>query len=67
LRILTNQSARGEQTLTIQKAWGVYERWLSDPHVEFFPEPRGLDAAFRRATAPFAREAGLPMESDAPA
>ena len=44
----------GEQTLTLRKAWGVYERWLSDPRVEFYPEPRGLDAAFREATAPFA-------------
>jgi len=53
LRLLTNQSAMGEQTLILQDAWGVYERWLSDPRVEFFPEPRGLDLAFRQATAPF--------------
>ncbi len=54
LRLLTNESVMGEQTLTLRKAWGVYERWLSDPRVEFYPEPRGLDAAFRDATAPFA-------------
>jgi toxin-antitoxin system PIN domain toxin len=54
LRLLTNASVMGEQTLTLKKAWGVYERWLSDPRVEFYPEPRGLDAAFREATEPFA-------------
>ena len=54
LRLLTNPAAMGEQTLNLQKAWGVYERWLSDPRVEFYPEPRDLDAAFREATAPFA-------------
>lgn len=54
LRLLTNKSAMGEQTMTLKKAWDVYERWLSDPRVEFYPEPRGLDAAFREATAPFA-------------
>ena len=32
----------------------MYDRWLSDPRVEFYPEPRGLDASFREATAPFA-------------
>jgi toxin-antitoxin system PIN domain toxin len=54
LRLLTNQSVMGEQTLTLRKAWGVYDRWLNDPRVEFHAEPRGLDAAFREATAPFA-------------
>jgi toxin-antitoxin system PIN domain toxin len=54
LRLLTNSSAMGEQTLTLRRAWGVYERWLGDPRVEFYPEPSGLDTAFRRATAPFA-------------
>ena len=27
---------------------------MDDPRVEFYPEPRGLDAGFRAATAPFA-------------
>lgn len=44
----------GEQTLTLQRAWAVYEAWLNDPRIEFYPEPRGMDAAFREATAPFA-------------
>lgn len=53
LRLLTNQSAMGQQTLTLRKAWGVYDRWLNDPRVEFYPEPRDLDTGFREATAPF--------------
>jgi toxin-antitoxin system PIN domain toxin len=55
LRLLTNQAAMGKQTLTLGQAWSVYDRWLSDPRVEFYPEPRSLDAAFRQATARFAR------------
>src|SRR5260370_27146316 len=55
LRLLTNQAAMGEQTLTLGRAWSVYDRWLSDPRVELYPEPRGLDSAFRQMTAPFAR------------
>jgi uncharacterized protein len=54
LRLLTNRSVMGEQTLTLRKAWGVYDRWLEDPRVEFHPEPRGLDAVFRQTTEPFA-------------
>jgi toxin-antitoxin system PIN domain toxin len=54
LRILTNPAAMGRQALTLQKAWGVYDRWLDDPRVEFYPEPRSLDTAFRETTAPFA-------------
>ena len=54
LRLLTNQAVMGEQTLTLGRAWRVYERWMSDPRLDFYPEPRGIDAAFREATAPFA-------------
>lgn len=54
LRLLTNQPIMGEQTLTLRKAWGVYDRWLDDPRVQFYPEPRGLDAGFRETTAAFA-------------
>ena len=54
LRLLTNQAAMGEQTITLRKAWSVYDRWLKDPRVEFYPEPRGLDAGLRETTAPLA-------------
>jgi toxin-antitoxin system PIN domain toxin len=54
LRLLTNQVVMGDQTLTLRKAWSVYDRWLADPRVEFYPEPRGVDAEFREATEPFA-------------
>lgn len=52
LRLLTNNAVMGGQTLVLRKAWEVYERWLDDPRVEFFPEPRNIDAIFRRATEP---------------
>jgi predicted nucleic acid-binding protein len=47
----------GEQTLTLGKAWAVYDRWLEDPRVEFSPEPRQAEANFRQATEPFADKA----------
>lgn len=53
LRLLTNESVMGEHTLTLRKAWAVYDRWLDDPRVEFCPEPLGLDSGFRATTAPF--------------
>jgi uncharacterized protein len=56
LRLLTNESVMGEQTLTLRQAWNVYDRWLKDPRVALYPEPRGLDAAFREATAPFSNK-----------
>ena len=54
LRILASQAAMGRQTLTLRRAWEVFDRWLEDPRVEFYREPRGLDVAFRAVTAPFA-------------
>jgi len=41
---------------TVQGGWDIYDRWLSDPRVQFHPEPRNVDAAFRHATAPFAAQ-----------
>jgi toxin-antitoxin system PIN domain toxin len=54
LRLLSNESVMGQKTLTLRKAWDVYDRWMEDPRVEFYPEPRDLDTAFRESTAPFA-------------
>ena len=56
LRLLTNISIMGDQALTLRKAWGVYDRWLEDARVEFYPEPRNLEAAFREVTRPFASQ-----------
>ena len=54
LRLLTNTAGMGEEVLTLGKAWKVYDRWLEDPRVDFYPEPGNVDAGFRRATRPFA-------------
>ena len=37
LRLITNATVMGDQTLTLRKAWGVYDRWLEDSRVEFYP------------------------------
>ena len=50
LRLLTNSAVTGIPPLTLRKAWEVYDRWMDDPRVEFYPEPRDVDAEFREAT-----------------
>ncbi len=54
LRLLVSPSVMGGAVLTLGKAWDVYDEWIADPRVEFYPEPRDIDDAFRRITAPFA-------------
>jgi len=54
LRLLTNSAAMGRNALTVQGGWSVYESWLGDRRIQFHPEPRRFDAAFRQATEPFA-------------
>ncbi|KAA6456252.1 PIN domain-containing protein [Acidobacteria bacterium AB60] len=54
LRLLTNNTVMGDQTLKLGGAWEVYDRWLEDPRVEFYPEPREAESAYRHATKPFA-------------
>jgi hypothetical protein len=55
LRPLTNPAAMGQQTLTLERAWAVYDAWLNDPRVEFHPEPRSPGEALREATRGFAK------------
>jgi len=64
LRLLTNTAVMGGKTVTLGEAWAVYDRWLQDPRVEFYPEPRNMDAAFRRATEPFAGKAASKWVGD---
>jgi len=54
----------GEQVKTLGKAWEVYEAWFDDPRVEFYPEPMGLDAAFRLSTVAFAGQAASKWVGD---
>lgn len=56
LRLLTNTAVMGDEVLTLGEAWVVFDRWLQDPRVEFYPEPRNVDVGFRRATQPFANK-----------
>jgi hypothetical protein len=64
MRLLSNTAVMGEQALSLRRAWNTYDRWLEDPRVEFYPEPAGLDAAFRRATAPFDSKAASKWVGD---
>jgi hypothetical protein len=50
LRLLTTKAVMGNDCLTVKKAWGVYDRWLRDPKVEFRHEPAEVDGFFRHAT-----------------
>jgi hypothetical protein len=64
LRLLTNNAVMGEQTLTLGKAWSVYDQWLDDSRVEFCPEPRQTETIFRQATEPFAAKAATKWIGD---
>ena len=54
LRLLSNPSVMGDRVLPLGRAWDVYEQWIADVRVHYYPEPRTLDTAFHDATAPFA-------------
>jgi toxin-antitoxin system PIN domain toxin len=64
LRLLANIAVMGDETLTLRKAWAVYDRWLQDPRVEFYPEPRSAGSAFRDATEPFAAKTATKWVGD---
>ena len=50
LRLLTNQSAMGEDVLTQSEAWRAFDAFLANPANRMIEEPRGIDPVFRRYT-----------------
>ena len=56
LRLLTNSKVMGGSVVTVNEAWALYDQLLEDPRVEFAPEPRGIEPAFRQTTAPYAMQ-----------
>jgi len=50
LRLLTNNTVMGAETLTQAKAWQVYERMRGDARVVFLEEPAGLEPDWRTLT-----------------
>jgi hypothetical protein len=56
LRLLSNPAVMADQVQTLKGAWQIYDRWLDDPRVEFYLEPRGVDSTFRKMTRPLAAQ-----------
>jgi predicted nucleic acid-binding protein len=65
LRLLSNQSVMGARVLTLGQAWDVYDQWLADPRIEFYPEPQNVDETLRGMTKPLAAQAASKWLGDA--
>ena len=50
LRLLTAKAVMSDEVLTQSQAWAVYDRWLTDPRVEFVHEPADIEIRFRALT-----------------
>jgi uncharacterized protein len=50
LRLLTAEAVMRDEVMTRPQAWAAYDRWLSDPRVEFVDEPPEIEARFRALT-----------------
>ena len=55
LRLLATSAIMGEDVLTIDAAWKVYDRWLEDSRIAIWRETLELDPAFRAASRQFSR------------
>lgn len=64
LRLLTNSTIMGSQTLTLSRAWGVYDQWKKDPRIEFLQEPWDLESTIREATRPIGGQAASKSVGD---
>ncbi|HTV81038.1 MAG TPA: TA system VapC family ribonuclease toxin [Acidobacteriaceae bacterium] len=64
LRLLTQPAVMGSHPLTLRRAWQVCDRWLADPRVQFYPEPRSADSLYRQILHPFAAQPGSKWVGD---
>jgi toxin-antitoxin system PIN domain toxin len=51
LRLATNPKAFGEGAVSMDRAWQLYDAFLSDGRIAFAEEPAGLEALWRLYTA----------------
>ena len=54
----------GDNCMTVEDAWRVYDKWLRESIVGFCHEPAELDSLFRLATAPVSRLSSLKALGD---
>jgi predicted nucleic acid-binding protein len=50
LRLGTNLAAAGKDALTMDGAWGAYDRLFDDPRIGFADEPEDIERAWRSFT-----------------
>lgn len=50
-RILTTSTVMGEELLTQQGCWQIYDRWIATGQVAWADEPRELETVLRALTA----------------
>lgn len=51
LRLLTNAHVMGEDVLSCEEAWNIYDTWRADGRVGFLPEPSDLSGIWRDVSA----------------
>ena len=50
LRLSTNHAVFGEETVTMSRAWEVYDLIITDPRIMFMNEPSGVEYLWRDYT-----------------
>ena len=50
LRLLTNQSAMGDEALTQRQAWEIFDALIANSGNRMMEEPHGIDQLFRQFT-----------------
>ena len=52
LRLATNPAVFDSGSVSLPRAWSLYDELLSDERVQYTPEPPGLESVWRRYTEP---------------
>jgi uncharacterized protein len=50
LRLITNRHVMGVDVVAQREAWRIYQELSRDGRVVFFPEPSGIESAWRKLT-----------------
>jgi toxin-antitoxin system PIN domain toxin len=64
LRLVTNAQVMGDSVVSLEHAFGLYDRLLQDSRIRLYAEPHSLDQVMRASARPFSRQSATKVIGD---
>jgi hypothetical protein len=62
--LVTNAQVMGDSVVSLEHAFGLYDRLLQDSRIRLYAEPHSLDQVMRASARPFSRQSATKVIGD---